>query len=249
MLLTVAPDQLSGPLLRLPFPAPAWLTLASAGDMSRDERAQSKALSMLGIADRPVVRLRQIHSCEVILVDDFWRDLPAGVSFAGEGDGLCSAADGPWLAISVADCLPLYCYDRGTGAYGLLHSGWRGTGILERAVEQFAACFGTDPADLVVLAGPGIHSCAYEVDEARGKLFSRWGPESVQVDESGAVRLDLYAANRWIADRAGIGSFTETTHCTAGEPAFGSYRREGPNRYTSMLALIGPQGEADRSRE
>ena len=31
------------------------------------------------------------------------------------------------IAIKVADCVPIYIYDKENESYGLIHSGWRGT--------------------------------------------------------------------------------------------------------------------------
>jgi len=162
-----------------------------------------------------------------------------------EADGLVAPgalAPGSVLVITVADCMPIFLYDSASGAFGLLHSGWRGTGILAVAVREMIARFGTRPKDLSVCLGPSIGSCCYTVDEERARTFAaEFGVRSV-VRDGGGPRLDLVEANKGIAGRLGIGSVVSMDACTACDPRFGSYRCEGPGAFTRMAAAIGHPG-------
>lgn len=228
--------------VELPFRNPAALSLRSAGSM-REARNRTTLLTRLGINPADLCVVRQTHSRTVHTSEAL---VAAGSTEAGrtilEGDGIVSGADGPWLGVGVADCMPILLSDRATGAYGILHSGWRGTGILSEAVTLMQASYGTRPDDLVALFGPCITADSYAVDADRAREFSVWGRAAV-VQRGDQAYLDMRAANRSIADGLGIHTVT-VNHCTYRTPQLGSYRREGRERYTSMLALIGPLRDA-----
>lgn len=147
------------------------------------------------------------------------------------------ASRGASIGVTVADCLPLFLVDPRGGSVALLHSGWKGTGILSRAVELMVARCGSRPPELELLIGPGIGSCCYEVDRERATGFAElFGRESV-AERNGSCYLDLPAANRGLASAAGIGVvrwIRSCTHCTA---AYHSYRRDGAEQYGHMLAF------------
>jgi YfiH family protein len=215
------------------------MTLRAAGNMKSDAQARRRVLAELGLESSAIARVTQTHSRRVVVLPTRSEVQRTGEYSAGEADGIVSGPGGPYLAVTVADCVPLFCYDTGSGAYAILHSGWKGTGILAEAVGVMRDQYSTDPGNLIVLAGPGIHANSYEVDAKRAEVFREWGDDAV-VRRGDSCFLDLYAANRGIANGAGIGTFTEVTNCTAAEPVFGSYRREGADSYTSMLAILGP---------
>ncbi|MFW5688600.1 MAG: laccase domain-containing protein [Spirochaetota bacterium] len=256
----------AGPWIRVPFAAPAWLSLRDAGDM-RSRAARARLFGGIGVDPARVVMLRQIHSRLVHHADAL---LAAGSTAANapdtastasassragtvtgaarpdssaallEGDGIVSGAAGAWLAVGVADCMPIYLYDPVTGAYGLLHSGWKGTGILEAGVRALEQRYGVRPADLVVLLGPCISARSYEVDARRGEEYRRWGAEAV-VHEGNRTYLDMRAANIGLARSLGVENVGVVDHCTFLTPELASFRRQGTDGYTGMLAMIGPE--------
>lgn len=179
-----------------------------------------------------------VHSRLVVRVDPDAGFKPV------EADGLVTrrSADGASVAlvVTVADCMPIFIWDRVTGAYGMLHSGWKGTGILGNSLRLMTLSYGTRARDLVVVLGPSIGSCCYTVDDDRAATFSReFGDESVVRGDDGRPRLDLVAANRRIASDAGIETVLSLHSCTACDDRFGSFRRQGPARFTRMAAVIG----------
>ena len=147
-------------------------------------------------------------------------------------------------AITVADYMPIWIFDSASGAYGVLHSGWRGTGILAHAVTGLlarsggaAGRAGGGAASVSVILGPSIGSCCYRVPEARARDFEReFGADSVLRDELGP-RLDLREANRALAAKLGVGALLSVEACTVCEEGLGSYRREGAGDFTRMVAL------------
>jgi YfiH family protein len=101
----------------------------------------------------------QVHGARVLVHEGAWE----GWLRAAEGDGHFAPRPGTALAVTVADCVPVFIAHP-SGATALLHSGWRGTAarIVEAAIALFAAQ-GLAAGDLVVHAGPAICGTCYEV--------------------------------------------------------------------------------------
>lgn len=217
----------------------AGISLAAAGDMalSRARTLPWRAgyLAGRGIPPDRLYSLRQVHSRRVHLIDGQSVDETAGI----EADGLLTDRSDVVLSVTVADCLPIFLADNRTGAFGLVHSGWKGTGIVSEALTAMAARFGSSPEDISAVIGPGIGTCCYRVPEERASFFaSEFGAISVVRDAAGAPCLDLRAANVELLRRAGVQDVTVVTDCTSCSPDLGSFRRQGPASYTLMLAWI-----------
>jgi hypothetical protein len=173
------------------------------------------------------------------------QDMGDGGPDAIEGrDGIVlgpAAASGRFAAaVTVADCMPIWILDRRSGAYGVLHSGWKGTGILSNAVHGLSTRYATPPSEISVILGPAIGSCCYEVPAERALAYEReFG--AAAVDRSGPrPRIDIRAANLALALTLGVGSLLSADACTSCEAPLGSYRREGASAFTRMVALCLP---------
>ena len=84
--------------------------------------------------------------------------LPEGVHVdSGPADGHATSAAGVLLAVTVADCVPIYVVDPERRVVALLHAGWRviASGIMASGVETLARRFDTRPAHLHVHPRPG----------------------------------------------------------------------------------------------
>ena len=212
----------------------------SAGDM-RAPGALRDFLGRVGIAPARLRRVLQVHSRQVVA--DYrrsrlappaarrqqvpalhWAPVPADGLIAGPR---CAAA-GVTLMVTAADCVPLLIAAPG-GAYALLHSGWRGTGIVAAAVEGMRQRFGVAPSSLSVVLGPAIGACCYQVDAARYRWF-RDSYGSAAVRHAGAIRR-----GDAIRRESGSGSQTRVAadakgdldHATGQPPPPGSRFRTG----------------------
>ncbi len=213
------------------------LSLNCAGDMGHDRPESVKnrnvLLERLGVSPGSCAALYQVHSKEV-------REIRGPGTFPdGEGDGLFTSNDTVSLSITVADCLPVALFSEKPFCYGLLHSGWKGTGIVHSFIEQIIAVHGIPPETLHAVIGPGIGPCCYHVDEQRAECFrDTWGADTVQTRD-GRYYLDLPGANINILHRAGVEHITLVENCTCCNTRFGSFRRQGADRFTRMVALLG----------
>ena len=78
------------------------------------------------------------------------------------------------LCIKVADCVPIYIYDKQKEFYGLVHSGWRGTKnkIIINALNILINDYQSLPENILIAIGPHIKKCCYEVDWDVAQYFS-----------------------------------------------------------------------------
>jgi YfiH family protein len=156
-------------------------------------------------------------------------------------DGLITMVQGLILTALHADCAPIFFADEAHQAIGLAHAGWRGvlSGLAGKMVQRMTAEFGTDANQLLVAIGPMISPQAYEVSASLGADFvNRFGTQ-VATLKDGRVHLDLFAALEADLLNSGLNpqAIPPRPPCTATNPQFSSYRREGaPVR--SMLSWL-----------
>jgi polyphenol oxidase len=231
----------------------AGISLGKVGDMARSRRSEipdyARFLDSLGMPDNRVFGVQQVHSKKVITVD---HQSPRSLE-AVEADGLVTSRRDLLLTVTVADCLPIFLVDERTGAFGLVHSGWKGTGIIVEALHVMAEAFGTVPSDVTATIGPGIGPCCYAVPRERYEHFRAEFGERAALTTDGAMaglergdfRLDLKAANAQLMESAGVERVFVATDCTCCSPSLGSFRRDGQG-FRRMLAYIGvkPAGGA-----
>ncbi len=234
------------PFVDLAPPAPlrAVLTTAAAGDV-RDPAAWRRVCAALGVAPDRVRRVTQRHTQRVVAAGGrpADADLQAGGPIA---DGLIAVTDGDVLCVSVADCLPILLMPGDGRLPVLLHSGWRGTGIVTGALACLQRRFGRSPAAYRAIIGPGIGPCCYDVPAERARRFrDRFGPDAAAVTGA-AGRIDLRAANVALLRRAGVAGITVYDDCTACSPALLSFRGDrasGGDGARRMAALLGRFGD------
>ena len=154
----------------------------------------------------PAARLAtafQVHGNVVIQHAGGWQGFLRGPA----ADGHLSRDRGTAMAVTVADCVPVFIAHP-SGAAAALHSGWRGTvaRITEVAVREFVA-LGHRPADLLLHCGPAICGRCYEVSsDVFAQLTGR--------DPGRPTPVDLRAV---IADHAralGIRQISVSSSCT-----------------------------------
>jgi YfiH family protein len=223
------------PLPSAPPGLRAGISLRAAGDLRRGAAGHEPFFQSLGLPLELVYACRQVHSRRVLAL----RAEPPGQVAGEEADGLATALAERLLVVTVADCLPIFVYDRRGRAFALVHSGWRGTGIVTEAVRVLGREYGVEPDSLAAVMGPGIGACCYAVDADRAELFRRqFGEQTVRAAPDGRACLDLRAANAALLELAGVEEVHAAAECTACTAELSSFRREGPG-FGRMVAYIG----------
>jgi polyphenol oxidase len=188
------------------------------------------------------VHARQVHGAGLLLHGDG----DPGILIGPDADGHVTTRAGVLLAVSVADCVPVYVVAPHTGAVALLHGGWRGAaaGILERGIAALQR-LGADPADLLVHLGPAICGACYEVGLEVPAALGLELPAATRADGGTAdpelrVHVDVRAALAHRAVAAGVppARVSVSTHCTrCGSGPFFSHRGGCAERQIAVLAL------------
>lgn len=214
-----------------------------------------RLLSDLEIGDRPLVKVRQVHGDEILLIDE---EVAKRTAFPGgllseSKDALITARAGIILTVFVADCVPLLLFDRAKKVIAAVHAGWRSTAarLAEKVICRMEQDFGTRPEDCVVAIGPSIGICCYEVDEpviqAFREGFAHWSQWATET-EKGTWHLDLSGANRALLLESGVlpDSIFSAGYCVScHSELFYSHRRDG-KRTGRMVGLIMLRDEDDR---
>jgi hypothetical protein len=181
------------------------------GDDAEDVR-RNRAAIMQALGITSLATVRQVHSSEVVYVDE--RTRPDTV----QADGLFTDRPGVALGVKVADCLPIYFVGTRDPVIGLAHAGWRGTRdrIAARLVEAIHERFGTEPKDLSYALGPCIAPACYEVGPEVARAFAGFPNPAEFLRQSiaeGKVLLDLKAANRQILQGLGLTELASLDLC------------------------------------
>lgn len=145
----------------------------------------------IGFSSTALCIAEQVHGREVAVLTS-----PASEAIPGT-DGLISNVPGLLIGIYVADCCAVYLADPRSGAFGVVHSGKKGSemGITAHAIDKMQQHFGTRPEDLCIQLSPCIRPPAYEVDFAaqirQQALQAGVPPEQIH-DTGLCTSLDLH---------------------------------------------------------
>lgn len=180
------------------------------------------------------VLARQVHESRIAV----HLDPVQGIHIETDpADGHLTRQPGVLLAVTVADCVPVYLVDPDHHAIALLHAGWRGVaaGILAQGVELLRTQVAAVPGRLHLHLGPAICGRCYEVGP---EVFAALG-ESVPVSPT---PVDVRAV--LVRQAAALGLTSEnisvSEQCTlCGEGEFFSHRRGDPERQVALLGIRG----------
>jgi polyphenol oxidase len=214
----------------------------SNDDPARVTENRTRALATIGLPETALATAYQIHSPDVVEVEQPW---PRGQ--APKVDAMVTTRPGVALGILTADCAPILLADPAAGVIGAAHAGWRGalTGVIEAVVGRMQQR-GAAAERIHAAVGPCIAQASYEVgpefpqpflsqDSANTRFF-------VASARDGRFMFDLpgYVVGR--LQRLGIGTIEDLRRDTCAEPdRFFSYRRTtlaGEKDYGRELSVI-----------
>ena len=174
--------------------------------------------------------------------------------FQKVGDGIITKNPELVPSVTVADCVPIYLYDEVTKVFGIVHSGWKGTGIIKEAIMLANQKYGSVPSDFCVVIGPHINDCCYVVNEERATYFANeFTPDCVKPisknqkiywnnGEGQLFSLSLLKANLSVLKKIGVkdSNIAICSDCTCCNQIYGSNRRETSqgNTFTVQAAFI-----------
>lgn len=207
---------------------------------------RDRMATMLGVTADRLLTAYQIHSPDVVVVEEPWT-----YDKRPRADAIVTKMPRLAIGVSTADCGPLLFADVAAGVIGAAHAGWRGalTGVIEATVAAMEK-LGADRARIAAALGPTISQQNYEVGPEFVARFISADPDNARFfvvsPKAGHAAFDLpsYIAAR--VERAGIAAFENLGLCTYAEPErFFSYRRtthrNEPDygRHINAIALAG----------
>lgn len=156
---------------------------------------------LLGIDSNRLVMPHQVHDCVVRRIDGPQQGVIEGV------DAVMTDVPQLCIGVSTADCIPVLLYDSTHRAVSAVHAGWRGTvlRIVQKAVEAMCHAYGTAPADLQAVIGPGISLDSFEVGDEVYDQFLSAGFDMQPISRREAKwHIDLPMCNRLQLMEAGV---------------------------------------------
>lgn len=164
-------------------------------------------------------------------------------------DALITNVPGIVLSTYAADCVPLLFADERQMVIGAAHAGWQGT-VLQigaKTVAQMQKVYGCEPTEIRVRIGPSIGPCCYEVDERVAvrvrEAFPQVAEQLLRPNDNGRWQLDLWAANEWALQRAGVpaANIVREAACTSCQVRdYFSHRKEQgkTGRHAGLIAIL-----------
>lgn len=207
-----------------PSPADAWRRLAHVE----------------GFAD--VVLTRQVHGNRVLVHGPEREPGTDPLSSDGrpvDADGHVTQRPGVLLAVTVADCVPVFLVDPRTRSVGMLHAGWRGAsaGILAGGIEAMGERFGARAEDVHVHLGPAICGSCYEVGP---EVHDALGLPIPQIP----TPVDVAAVLERQAISCGLrpASISRDPYCTLERSDFYSHRGGDAGRQVGYIGIRASSG-------
>ncbi len=207
-----------------------------------------KLCEAAGVSFEALVITDQVHADNIRIVsaEDKGKGFIRERDYS-EIDALITNEAGVPLISYYADCVPLYIVDPVKRVVALAHAGWKGTvlKIGKKTVKKMIEAFGSEAKDIIVVIGPSIGHCCYEVDETVISKFNTNFTDTssfVFPKDNGRFMLDLWTANSLALKEIGIKerNIVVSRLCTGClTDMFFSHRMEGPNtgRMASIIQL------------
>ena len=207
------------------------MSLKIGDDAAAVKENRQKFFNMLGIDGRKVTFQFQVHSNIHNYVSE--------TAFFRGSDGLYTDRKNLFLAVNVADCIPVFMYDSVNHIVAAIHSGWKGTHqkIVSLTLNTLTNKFGTNPQNVYVYVGPGISFKNFEVGKEVFDLFEddfkevREGKYFVDLKKDITVKL----LNQGVKKE----NLQVSKYCSYGDSdKFHSFRRD-KEKSGRMLGIIG----------
>lgn len=196
----------------------------SNDDPEHIEQNRALVANYLNIEVKNLVTVNQVHSCDVIVVNQNFIEEPP------TADALVTTTKGLAIGVLAADCGPVLFADPQAGVIGAAHAGWRGSlnGILEKTLEIMEKQ-GAKRQSITAVLGPCISPYHYEVTHEFYEQFvrchSQFQKYFLQTDRVKHFRFNLWA---FIVDQlkqAGVHASCIELCTYQDEQRFFSYRR------------------------
>jgi YfiH family protein len=219
--------------------------LGSDDEQARVLENRQRVLEMAGIPAKTLLTAYQVHSPDVLVVEEEWREGPRP-----KVDALVTTRKNIAIAASSADCVPILFADPDARVVAAAHAGWRGAvgGVLQATVKQMCT-LGARPERIRAGVGPCIGPASYEVGPEFPAPFLAQNPANARffrpARRPGHHMFDLesYVAAELAAMKLAAIEVAHRDTCAEADVFF-SYRRsvlkKEPDygRHVSVIGLV-----------
>lgn len=188
-----------------------------------------------GLDHKIVISAGLVHENRVAIIDYINEN-----QIIPDCDALITKQNKYLLLVTVADCLPIYFYDKNKRVVAIAHAGWSGvvSKIVSEVIEKFISYYGSKLGDIEIFIGPHIRDCHFEVKSDVANEFNisdyTIRDKNIYINLSKIVKSQLVEAG--ILDK-NINISQECTYCLSDK--YYSFRRDKPKEIEAMVAYIG----------
>tara|TARA_Y100000389_G_scaffold10556_2_gene9833 strand:- start:12707 stop:13333 length:627 start_codon:yes stop_codon:yes gene_type:complete len=172
------------------------------------------------IENKRTISMNQIHSNKI---DYFRGEIKNNQSL----DGLITSNKKYILEVSVADCMPIFIFDKKINYFGVIHVGWKGlaSGIIENSIAQLRNNK-FSLKEVNVFIGPSISQKNFEVKNDVMAFFN----EKFSIVKNKKIFLSLQgiAIDKFSAN--GVKNIINIDECTYDNNDYHSFRRNKTNK-------------------
>ena len=202
-----------------------WLSLNVGGTVGDDpERVlenRKRTFEALNRSFSSMFDVWQVHGTDVVCTDS----PRAFEEVHCKADAMLTDCPDVTLFMRFADCVLIFLFDPVRKVVGLVHAGWQGTvkRIVSYTLEVMSDKYASKPGDILAGIGPSIGPDHYEIGEDVSlQVRNAFGIESSQFLQScnggdGVlhVKFDLWSANYFLLQEAGVKEVEVSKICTA----------------------------------
>jgi copper oxidase (laccase) domain-containing protein len=196
-------------------------------------------LSRSGISSEDCVFIDTEHGDKIthVGISDKRRLIPT--------EALITKDAGVALYLLTADCFPVSFFDPKLQVVALAHMGWKPTDkqLARKVIQEMGAVYGSQPENIEVIIGPGIHKESYIFTNPLQKNLPPWSRFLINLPR-GETAIDILG---YIQDQAtGAGVLQENIHASLVDTAtskehFSHYRSvrtgEPEGRFATVVGL------------
>jgi len=185
-----------------------------------------------GINAESVVNAELAHGTNVEIISDVSK------KDVFKTDGIVTKNRNIFFAITIADCIPVFFYEKEKGIIALVHAGWKGTAgnIAGNAIEKILE-LGGNIENIHVALGPGINICHFEIKEDVLNEFAEY--KKFILRRNGKIFVDLKGiiAEQFLSMGIENENIENNSACTYCSENLFSFRRDKTNE--TIIAIIG----------
>ena len=167
------------------------------------------------IGSKPIVQMDQTHSSTVNFIY-------GNKQIYKSTDALITSNRDIALQVKVADCMPIFIFDKKSSFFGAIHAGWRGlaSGIIENSIELLKEQ-DFNLRNIKVFIGPSISKRNFEIQNDVMEYFD----SKFSIVKDGKIFLSLQEVAIDKFASYGISDILNTNECTYDNLNYHSYRR------------------------